>query len=991
VQALRQCDGGRVQGIVLVRDDFWLAVSRFLRELEIRLVEGHNSALVDLFDPDHARKVLAAFGRAFGKLPEHKGELSKEQKEFLTQAVSGLAQEGKIISVRLALFAEMMKGKAWTPAALKEVGGTEGVGVAFLEETFSAATAPPEHRYHQKAARSVLKALLPEAGTDIKGHMRSYDELLKASGYASRPKDFDELLRILDGEMRLITPTDPEGKEAPDETTSQAPPGQKYYQLTHDYLVHSLRDWLTRKQKQTRRGRAELRLAERAAAWNSKPENRHLPAWWEWANIRLYTRKRDWAPPQRRMMGRAGRYHVVRGGLLALALVVLTYAGWWTYGALEARRGVENLLTAKTANALDIVHGLGPYRRWANPLLREAYAEAERDGSARRQLHVSLALLPVDPDQGKYLKDRLLQGDPEEILVIRQMLLEHQQNRTDEFWELLENPANDPDQRFRAACALAAFDPDNPRWYKVRDDVAGKLAAQKPFEMARWAELLRPMRKVLLPPLAAFLEDEKRSPTERELIANIYGSYAADVPEAHARLEKRLADASAPDAPAEKQLERTKQQANLGVALLVMDRGEKVWPLLKHSPDPTLRSYLIERLGPGGVDARTLLKRLDGEKDDSIRRALLLSLGEYGPDRLPPTERQKLLPRMVELYRNDPDPGIHGAARWLLRKWEGEDKIKEVDAASRVAPATGVKRGWYVNGQGQTMLLIPKPREGVFRMGEGEGAEGQMQHLGHEIALSSEDVTVEQFQRFRADYKPTKQHAPMKECPAIKVSWYDAAAYCNWLSQREGIAEAQWCYEINKGAMPALAASTVGLLGSPLGPRPLLAAALVFPARTDYDDRYGNQVKIKAGYLGLRGYRLPTEAEWEYACRAGSAVGYSFGEPAELLERYGWFDRNSLGQAHPCGKLKPNDLGLFDMHGNVWQWTHGRYNEKLKDKEDDGGELVSWASFRVKRGGGRSREASDCRAAFGFGFAPDLWGDDLGFRLARVPVEAGSK
>src|SRR5205807_844831 len=118
-----------------------------------------------------------------------------------------------VICVRLALFAEMMKARSWTPATLKDVGGTEGVGATFLEETFSAATAPPEHRYHQKAARAVLTVLLPESGTDIKGHMRSHAELLAASGYASRPRDFDDLIRILDGELRLITPTDPEGKE----------------------------------------------------------------------------------------------------------------------------------------------------------------------------------------------------------------------------------------------------------------------------------------------------------------------------------------------------------------------------------------------------------------------------------------------------------------------------------------------------------------------------------------------------------------------------------------------------------------------------------------------------------------------------------------------------------------------------------------------------------------------------------------------------------
>ena len=116
VQALRQCDGGRVQCVVMVRDDFWMAVIRFMREMEIRLLDGQNSAAVDLFDVDHARKVLAAFGRAFGKLPENPGDTSKDQKEFLNQAVSGLAQDGKVICVRLALFAEMMKGKAWTLA-----------------------------------------------------------------------------------------------------------------------------------------------------------------------------------------------------------------------------------------------------------------------------------------------------------------------------------------------------------------------------------------------------------------------------------------------------------------------------------------------------------------------------------------------------------------------------------------------------------------------------------------------------------------------------------------------------------------------------------------------------------------------------------------------------------------------------------------------------------------------------------------------------------
>jgi WD40 repeat protein len=342
VQALRHCDGGQLQCVVMVRDDFWLAVSRFMQALEIRVVEGENSRLVDLFDLLHARKVLAAFGRAYGRLPDNLGQCSKEQDAFLDQAVAGLAQEGEVISVRLALFAEMVKGKPWTPSALKEVGGTEGVGVTFLEETFTASTAPPQHRLHQKAAQAVLKALLPEVGTDIRGHIWSQQELLDASGYAIRPKDFDNLLGILDSEIRLITPTDPEGKDEGERAGVSSPSkGTRYYQLTHDYLVPSLRDWLTRKQKETRRGRAELFLADRAGVWNSRPENRQLPTILQWFSIRWLTQGKNWTPPQRKMMRKATRYHAVRGAAaISVALIGFTLLAALAVGYEKKQRAV---------------------------------------------------------------------------------------------------------------------------------------------------------------------------------------------------------------------------------------------------------------------------------------------------------------------------------------------------------------------------------------------------------------------------------------------------------------------------------------------------------------------------------------------------------------------------------------------------------------------------------------------------------------------------
>ena len=171
------------------------SATRFFRDLDIPLLERTNSAAVDLFDIDHAERVLKAFGLAFGKLESDGKEDKQDRKQFITESVRGLAEENKVISVRLSLFAEMMKGRPWTLVSLKDVGGTTGVGATFLEETFSASEAPPAHRYHQVAARAVLRSLLPSGGTEIKGHRRSRIELLEASGYAFRDRDFADLMR----------------------------------------------------------------------------------------------------------------------------------------------------------------------------------------------------------------------------------------------------------------------------------------------------------------------------------------------------------------------------------------------------------------------------------------------------------------------------------------------------------------------------------------------------------------------------------------------------------------------------------------------------------------------------------------------------------------------------------------------------------------------------------------------------------------------------
>ena len=535
VQALRQCDGGRVQCVIMVRDDFWMAATRFMRELEVRIVEGSNSAAVDLFPPRHARRVLAAFGRAFGELPEHGPGPPKAERAFLDQAIDQLAEDGKVICVRLALFAEMMKGRPWTPATLRDVGGAEGIGVAFLEETFCGGTAPPEHRYHERAARAVLKLLLPHDSAGIKGRMRAYTDLLAASGYRDRPKDFADLLELLDNQLRLITPVDPTGLADDAEKAPAAAPAdaQEHYQLTHDYLVPSLYDWLSKKQKETRRGRAELRLAERSAHWSARQEKRNLPQWWEDVDIRLFTRRREWNETERRMMRQSGRHYGLRAAIAAVLVLFLVFIGFRIRGQIVDTRQatyaaslVSSLLRAETQNVPGILAEMEQYGTWIDVPLRKAH-EAALDDSTDK-LRTSLALLEGDTSQRDYLFQRLLRAEPDEVPMIVGALSTERDGLASQLWKVADDSTGDGQQRLRCACALAAFDPTSPRWSAIRDDVARQLVAADPLAVSQWQEALRPVSETLIKPLSRFFADSQVGELERSLATSLLADYAAN-------------------------------------------------------------------------------------------------------------------------------------------------------------------------------------------------------------------------------------------------------------------------------------------------------------------------------------------------------------------------------------------------------------------------------------------------------------------------------
>jgi formylglycine-generating enzyme required for sulfatase activity len=152
--------------------------------------------------------------------------------------------------------------------------------------------------------------------------------------------------------------------------------------------------------------------------------------------------------------------------------------------------------------------------------------------------------------------------------------------------------------------------------------------------------------------------------------------------------------------------------------------------------------------------------------------------------------------------------------------------------------------------------------------------------------------------------------------------------------------------------------------------------------RVSWDDVQAFVQKLNAREGGAQ-YRLPTEAEWEYAARAGSQTAYSFGDDAAQLGQYAWYDKNAGGTTHPVGQLQPNAWGLYDMHGNVWEWVQDWYGAyPAAAAVDPAGPAAG--SYRVIRGGSWFYDAGGCRSAFRHRVDPGCRDDFLGLRLLRT-------
>jgi formylglycine-generating enzyme required for sulfatase activity/serine/threonine protein kinase len=666
------------------------------------------------------------------------------------------------------------------------------------------------------------------------------------------------------------------------------------------------------------------------------------------------TRWARWARRHKPVMAGAGALVLTALVALSVGTLLLSREQARTRQALRERAlgEVETLLDADPHAVPTILDELRPFDPWIIPRLRELRAQPGLPAGQRER--AALALLAVDPGEVGYLRDRLLDCPTEEFPVIRDRLKPYQDLLLAGLWQTLHDERRPAAARLHAGMALAVYAPHAEEWREADGRfLARQLVMAQPDEQAGRRSCLRPVRRLLLTPLQELFRTDA---LVQVAAAAALADLAQDDPELLARLAAeatpeqcqilypalaapgtdrdtvvRALGAMVREQPGENlaEAERVrlgKRRAGAAIALVRLGQYTPAWEALRVREDPEALSQFVHGVRERGLRPADLLRPLARATEERVRFALLLSLGEFAPDEVPAEERGRLTAQLLDWYRNDPSSAIHGAAGWLLRTWGLGEQAAMVDHTPLPWDPTG-NRQWFVCRVGDEFMTFIVFEPGEFLMGSPSAEEGRAKdepvhavRLSRRFAICDREVTVGQWRSFLRATNRTdscdSEVSPTPLHPVNNLDWLTSTEYCRWLTRQAGTT----------------------------GPYLLVKNA----ARGD-------------GAAALE-FRLPTEAEWEFACRCGTRTPYAFGSDKMLLGDYAWFVDNAHRTTHPCGDKRPNLRGLFDMHGNVMEWCQDWYGGYAA------GEVVNPAGpgqgqYRVLRGGNWGRDPNPCRSA----------------------------
>ncbi len=711
----------------------------------------------------------------------------------------------------------------------------------------------------------------------------------------------------------------------------------------------------------------------------------------------------------KKWIGRHPTISLLTTCIVLITITAVTAISWQWRKAVAAQKNharvqIDLLLNAEPEVVPSVVSNLDDFRVWVDPPLKELLSG--KDLSKKHRFRVHLALLPMESESAEYLSQELLAVNRNADLAIAELingaeaLREFRSPADEALWEVLEDQGQSREQRVRAALILVRLQGNAPsekfqsRFAPLASSVVDgllELSVTAPSEFPVLVEAMRPASRALLQPLEQRILDDQAPESLRSAATSFFGEYVGSdfdrltsvllrvKGEQYMRLLafvranpsefcdrllpliSRPSDQSAEEGESDLVLD---QRASAIVTLMHLGHAaEQAWELLEPSDDMRLRSFLTHRFAELRLPQQVLVKRIlwglqTPTESAGVLRALILSLGEY---RSPaPYARQTLMAPLIAAYRRHPDSGTHSSIALLLKRWGHADTVEtmRLDLAGRPAVEGGT---WFVNSEAITMAVIRDPP--VFLMGSEESEPNRdpeerlhWRKIDRTFAIGTTEITANQFLRYansdrNCGYTHDTKYGPDPDGPAIAVTWLQAAKYCRWLSEIENVPKDQMC----------------------------------FPEISEITE---DMIIIPKDYLSRTGYRLPTDGEWEYACREGTVTVRFFGNSDELVGKYGWYIKNCDDRTWGAGKLLPNGLGLFDVYGNVWEWCVDRYG-KLPITSYEAPYVDVPKTERAKgyvlRGGSMTNRASVLRSA-----ERDMLGTghhrnhNVGFRIART-------
>lgn len=589
------------------------------------------------------------------------------------------------------------------------------------------------------------------------------------------------------------------------------------------------------------------------------------------------------------------------------------------------------------------------------------------------------------------LKDDMLDARPQEFVAIRRELQKHKTKIIPDLWDVVKNSPR-PGQDLRAAAALAAYDPESAEWPAVSGQVVRALSNSS-LRLSDWADLLKPVGQHLLGPLRQMFDNKDDTfrgfaasaialmfSNDAETLTELLSTAEADQLGGLSRQIRKVAQEENPEVIdiLGRRLKREYREvvlrehrdaedqvrANHVLALLEAGQLKIANQELAIANRNGVRSYVIERAGDAKLEPTTLFRYLQTESDPILLQTAILALHRYSLTDIPQKERERRLGDLFRLYRGNPNSGVHGAIHYLVRKWQFDEQLRAEDRKLQSPDWPTDDRQWHHTPEGLIFVIMRDPKPFMMGTDDPIRGEGEQQYkeerphqrtVGRSYAISMHEVTLSQFREFRPKHEERKLRDWSGDQPVVRVRWYGAVDYCNWLSLKAGIDKEQLGYRAAKGLADALPKDKVMVAHEDVVLRPC--------------------------------YRLPTSAEWEYASRGGTTTLRHYGSGDQLMGRYAWFANNAPVRPREVGMLLPNQIGVFDMLGNVSEWCQSFFAEAPPADNGlvDGDEGERGKFFnREFRGGSHLNITSELldAARGASGESPQNFYAQRGFRLA---------